>query len=363
MGGIGLYRVSGIHHSAWVSSWLPSIRFLNDHHTNIFEMCSANPLDIKALESSEFLQGGDINNISCEDLVSLLEKNVPRQKDLTKLDHEATFPHWMADLSNEDPAKAALLRSQATPGTSSWIYAPLSDNPALHLGGEEYREALRLRMLLPPHDDTVHLQRRCTTCRNNDVPTFHALSCFCTSAQRISRHNLIRDSLKDYVKAAVPDVVIYSEPSVPNPLGGASPKKADLLLQLGPRSVYVDVSITNPASTTNINLHNTNPADAARAKENRKFADYRRAYGPDMTDSLVPFVLECTGRFGPQAAKFIDTISGLLTQLPGGGVANPNEKVKASRRFFLKRVARILAAGNARAIMRYRKSIEILSTA
>jgi hypothetical protein len=83
-------------------------------------------------------------------------------------------------------------------------------------------------------------------------------------------------------------------------------------------------------------------AAVQRAREKRlRYTDTLLAHGIDAAEALVPFVIETTGRFGPEAKAFLDEVALAARTLdqerdPAGTIT-----------YFVDRIKHILLEGNA----------------
>ena len=95
-----------------------------------------------------------------------------------------------------------------------------------------------------------------------------------------------------------------------------------LLLQrviVGAETLWIDVSVVDPGCHHYIERYRSNevPDAAAKAMETTKRNDYSTVKDPLPLPpaSIIPFVLETSGRLGPSALGFIQRISGAHTYL------------------------------------------------
>ena len=82
---------------------------------------------------------------------------------------------------------------------------------------------------------------------------------------------------------------------------------------------------------------------AANAAHQRKIAKYESVIGNAGT--LVPFVVESSGKLSTHTSKFVDMICGL-----SGPLQVADESKAAARRFFLRRLSTIIARCNAKKV-------------
>jgi hypothetical protein len=89
---------------------------------------------------------------------------------------------------------------------------------------------------------------------------------------------------------------------------------------------------------------------AASQAEDRKNRSYKSYLTPAAFQFFVPFTLECSGRFGKSASKFIDIVSGLAKR-----DLCLNEDIKWARKRFLGSVSGVVCSTNAEVIMAGRR--------
>lgn len=238
----------------------------------------------------------------------------------------------------------------------SWMrITPLK---ALTLDAPEYRTALSLRLLLPARGapDGTYLQ--CTVCGQSDKAKdyrYHALNCTRTCAIRTARHTAIKRALAEMLTKILGSAAVSME----TPLGPGL-RVPDITLELGTRTTLIDVAVVNPAADRY--SRDTAPLTECRAAglaEHRKRLSYAsslatRGLAPE---SLVPFVIEATGRFGTAAQSFLDA---LPTMVPADRAAAAQEVIS----FYSARLRIITHKGNNQAFTAHNPHLQTyLSTA
>jgi hypothetical protein len=146
------------------------------------------------------------------------------------------------------------------------------------------------------------------TNRTNRNP-LHCFDCDKSKGLVKARHDVIRDVIIHMVKKAHPRAVVRAEPTVEG-----QTQRPDILIHLPGSTKYLDVSFVNPASPTEITARHTDlETDAAnKYREEKKGEKYQ-----NWTQEVIPFVLETTGRLGPSAKKFFETITANCGRLRG----------------------------------------------
>jgi hypothetical protein len=120
------------------------------------------------------------------------------------------------------------------------------------------------------------------------------------------------------------------------------PARLDIRYSTGLRTYYIDVSVVHPAAAAYV-LAAADTDDAAasqRAQEKRlRYNDALASRGVDPA-SLVPFVLETSGRLGPDARAFIETVKDSFA------TNTPNRDATTTVNFFCDRMRHALLEGN-----------------
>jgi hypothetical protein len=206
-----------------------------------------------------------------------------------------------------------------------------------------YRSQLARRLMLP-----VQLtgdQLACSLCEDAEDPDarFHHLTCTHPTAMsiRTRRHTAVQHSLFRLLTRLFGTAAVGIGPTV------HAGTKADLSLQIpGATSpIFIDISVTSPTTVRALQHHSDQQEDvAAVLQEERKRERYRAALAAQnlREDALVPFVLEATGRCGPAATAFLES----LATRPG---VRREVDIRGSIRYFRAHMAGHILAANAKA--------------
>ena len=357
LGGIGIKDLARCRNGAWAASWLKALQYIHTHlNDKIFWMTEDfdfHPEIIYQLPLPHPVG----NALSFKDLVLpivLAEDPIPRQKDLNATIDTTIYEDLLDTLKLSRPEAAALLVSASVPGISSWLNCCTNPNPSLRLCDDSFRESLRIRMLLPIHEDPVRAQRRCTSCNIHDIEVeYHGLSCRGPSDHRRRRHDMVVSALCDFIRAAVPSARVHKEVDIEantRTSGGPVSLRCDIKMTVNHSTHYLDVAITNPCGPTFLKLNRKwEPAFAAAYLENKKIDKYSKRHGESVGKALIPFGIECTGRLGPHATEFVEKLSGLQSIFTIG-----DDKLKKAREEFKKKMMIILCNGNAKLVSTYR---------
>jgi hypothetical protein len=184
--------------------------------------------------------------------------------------------------------------------------------------GDDFLEALRLRLLLPPIlDDDLELNPRKCSCGHICSATrpFHLLDCVYSKAFITGRHNKIRDLLFQFVKDCLPEGSVIQK-EIPFQVTTTTMITADIQYETDNNINYIDVSVANPASQSYLNLGSATTADvASKHREQSKTRHYEVLGNAVQTGRFIPFALEATGRLGPAAVRFIERMAGIRHDL------------------------------------------------
>lgn len=239
---------------------------------------------------------------------------VPSQKKLLHIQDVKVYNDLCNDLQTQgDVLGKAWLRSGATKGSGSWLLGTAyGAPPILRLSEQHFKVNLLLRLLLPPHWVQGPVMVRCGSCNNTgnsgDMdPRVHGLNCGAMSQVRTRRHDDIRNALKDLIAYIWRDAVVELE-TIIDPQHNQL--RSDIMVKLGARVWYLDVSVVNPSSMKHARRNgdaNQASKHAAHDKWKKYQTSIRRQNLPD--DSFIPFIIEATGRFGEEASAFLKLLS------------------------------------------------------
>jgi len=172
---------------------------------------------------------------------------------------------------------------------------------------------MRSRLLSGIYNGGIHRLLICSCRSRADLArdVCHPATCLLNNGITVERHDAVRDKLARFIKCMRPNAVVVMEP---NQIAGhrqGNPKRPDILVDEGARSYAIDVSIVEPAAQSRMQhatLSSLNtPGGAAIQEEEAKKLEYR---GGAHFATLVPFVVESTGRLGPAALAFMNRVSG-----------------------------------------------------
>jgi hypothetical protein len=124
-------------------------------------------------------------------------------------------------------------------------------------------------------------------------------------------HNDIRDLLCKLLRKAHPNCPLQLEALVvktnPDQHGTVREVFSDITLEMGTETLLIDVAVVGPAYLQYPTLSSINQDGASKHKEQSKRWHYGRIAAPHtpVPNSVIPFVLESSGRLGPTALGFL----------------------------------------------------------
>jgi hypothetical protein len=264
---------------------------------------------------------------------------------------------------NGQVVESIWLKSSQYKGSGRWLSGPGGRFYGKYAfkSNEEYRTALRMRLLLSLASSDVGDSRgavlcKCGTSIDLKAMPFHALDCDKSQWFHIHRHNAVRDTLEEFLQKhfKAVDCAILREPKVVvnwgeedraiavqdsrnrnNRLSQNSVRqfrlsrqderrngvtRADLGIFSSIRRQFIDVVVVNPAAESYRSIRDESLDLDREAEGGHSFAvEHRveakkRIYRPILGDNVddpnffVPFIVEATGRLGQQAERLVDAV-------------------------------------------------------
>ena len=246
-------------------------------------------------------------------------------------------------------AHAAWFLSSQFEGSGRWISPPIGMHQPAHMiiKKEEYRQAIRSRLLLHPLEEQLMLQPELVTqcfCHREQLEQgqdqlpqhavisvsepFHSLDCVRAKGWMKGRHDAVVQVVEKFIKKRFQGVTTTKEPAIPTRAEAHVQLRADLLVCLPPqigRHFILDVSVSNPAAPSfrcpGVRSHEV-PQAANIRRDKEKTAHYHELSFPDITlftpQRYFTFNVEATGRLGASACLFVEELyraSGRLWEL------------------------------------------------
>ena len=175
------------------------------------------------------------------------------------------------------------------------------DSPHYFSAGA-FRCAVRAKLGVGPTSEALEPIRHCpcTIVYSTGLKPFRALSCRLNGATRTRRHHSVVQALAALIRHTQPGPVII-ETAVGNTASGVS-IRADLTWTQPEGRLIIDVAVVDPGAdkyTKHPPSSHRNPDSAVQAEEAKKRAHYARIISAPTPATIIPFVLEATGRLGP----------------------------------------------------------------
>jgi hypothetical protein len=221
------------------------------------------------------------------------------------------YQHLVEDATQ---GHAAILISASQRGSGRWLFCTSQWDYAVKFTAAEFRAALCVRLLgdpipLPGNHSCACQQHQRGLVRYAEMP-FHPLSCTYNQLAWTRRHNIVRDQLFDLLKRVCPKDEVVKERWLDVVEGERI--RCDIWCRMGGLVYIVDVSVVEPSSQMYLLQESWKVENVAnKLRENVKCIKYQhcRALQQEGGASLVPFVLEATGRLGPAAVEFMSKLN------------------------------------------------------
>lgn len=270
---------------------------------------------------------------------------VPSQSELAQ---EKYKNHHAALLEELPPMLKSLFLSQSSSGTSAWINCISALSAQHRLKTEEFHQALRYRLLLPIMGTQPGTVTQC--CGEStivaDQNTYHPLCCRSSSRARTVRHDCVVKIIADTI-AQIPGTTVELGFNIPrvNPQD-RMPKIMDIRAVIHGSIYWIDCKITCPSAPSYV--RNEGKFKSLEEGARRKFKHYEQELALAQDVTMIPFIVDDTGKLGKYADSFIDKIFGIDKSLP---VADRTQQ--KHRQYMLKTIRTSIIRGNYRLIKNY----------
>ena len=198
---------------------------------------------------------------------------------------------------------------------------------------EEFRCVARSKIGVGPTNQDPELFQVCLCQKNYKVGEnpYHGAHCHMNKGLRNRRHTDIRDRLATLLRHVYqpPQGALTLEPIMGRTAlaRGAKEVKADISLVRAAETLVIDVSIVDPGAdqyllTPYFSFREQD--GAAKSMEAHKASHYRSVVTPHLIPegSVIPFVVEASGRLGPSALGFLQRVCGTRTHLRSRFIAD-----------------------------------------
>jgi hypothetical protein len=321
LGGLGLARYHGLAgNQACLSSRLLCKTFLEDHfrdllpstnqwvHTSlqgrIEELASLNGEEA----TQDTVRNGEDTSAHASSPQPITLKSIKSAAFHERRTMQQTLLTTLRDAGQL--AAASWLLSGSTPSAGRWLHARGGAFRQHEFTHQEFVDAFRLRLLLPPREDVGIVPLRCG-CHNHvalEERPLHFLACDMNRSITISRHNVVRDTLVKLIKSCLPDATVGIEAELPT--ADESVLKVDIQYTMEHEAKYIDVMVVHPGAQTYLQRGSAWTEDtASKAGEEIKRAKYSVVPQLLQQGHFVPFVVEATGRLGPSAMQWIRALT------------------------------------------------------
>lgn len=332
LGGMGIARYSWIAGQAGV---IKSRSFLQSYLESRFE------------HSGEFdtyidhLAGLNIGEQGCPLRITMAQSNTTDTDDRLVLDGRATVHELVASQYSEfaslitlylvdanggnSKPRAAWFRSSQFEGSGRWLTPPavVSFSPEQTLSADEFRVALRQRLLLAPFEDTVPAAHPshclCGTALDDAAQPFHFQDCERNTTHNNTRHSRCKKMIANFLEKHLADRQCRTVGIKENeePYFRDAIDEHEIVGLRGDIGVYIlpdiyrimDVSVTNPAAARYVNQYRSHEVDdaASTAREGDKRLKYANTHEA-INGQFVPFIIESTGRLGRTAVNWLEDL-------------------------------------------------------
>jgi hypothetical protein len=184
-----------------------------------------------------------------------------------------------------------IVESSSYPNSARWVKWTGGMRQRFSWLQEPYKHAIRSRLLQLKPLTACHCQVATPT-------VSHGLDCDLNRGLMTHRHNLVRDIVADFMVGMLGAAAVDREPEVPQ-APGVPIKKADVAIQRGGTTMFIDVTVVNIAAPTYARVN----AFATRRAE--KLAEYNQML-PN-AGTVFPLVVSATGMVDDDSLKLLDS--------------------------------------------------------
>ena len=330
-GGMGFQMVGGMEAEAGIiKGHLAKQAFLGKYYPDMYQQSinTYNNADLILGTANNAVEWTGIDTITRDSMTAATVGRVMalgKKKAYKKIGEELV--NQVAENDDTRQYAAFLLSAKGSMASSTFIDSTAGIDSSVYFSNAAYIQCMR-RVLGAPLTNNEPLVRVCS-CREafeRGKDNAHGLGCSNNRDEHIKLHNGVSENLHIVMKELFPNDLIEREQQVgqivtPNHDGGPPHIKyarGDITwMRGGVEKIIIDVSVVHPEGKMYIKnpiLSHLNQDAAALAVENRKRLHYQKVSVPAAIpgSSVIPFVLESTGRLGPSAFSFLNSLC--LTQ-------------------------------------------------
>ena len=349
VGGIGLRRHAGMYaDKSRLASCHLAQEFIIRHYPKLKSLVlnawSTHPLCKPLIADSSYAPVlTAATDETCDFDYSTLITDLKLELQANQNDELSRLCHTLCASNRE--SSAAWLRSSNFKGSGAWTQCTGgSFYGHFEIKKEQFVDALRTRLLLPPCSlkDSFGESFSCSCGKVFNMVTnpLHFLDCPHGKYHSHARHDKVRDTIGDFIRRSCPSFQTTIEPNLQTVDGTAM--RADIQVCAANRTFHLDVAIVDPSAPSYTQYGSGMEVNVANEKkEKSKRASYKLR-APELEESsIIPFVIEATGRFGDAALGFIDLIT--------------NEHCKDNARTLQFQIGALIANYNALMVSRLRE--------
>jgi hypothetical protein len=213
LGGLGLTRHQGSTTERNCLAARTSVRrYIDEFRPELMSGTQLWPALTQAGEGDQSLYALELSTLT-DATVTELDSTLPTDLIATVAQHKRVWYALYADLQRQGNRRhhMAWLLSSACTGTGRFLSWHGGSDGRFRFTDGEYRECLRLRLLLDPFPLPGDLE--CPSCpgvRIRSSPS-HALDCDSQKTRRRNRHDQVRDHLAELLKTVHPTAIITCE--------------------------------------------------------------------------------------------------------------------------------------------------------
>jgi uncharacterized protein YdaT len=335
LGGCGLRKCFDIKEAAYSSSLFGALQFMKSNYREVLQKFSGSTHGIPIQITTGTLPETPIipyfaDIISCvvsnndsidnpKDLAVLSEQDIHiTQKLLTTVVDKKTVVKIINQLTEDNRLDylAWYMSNRSDRFSALWLSCATNFSSKHRLSDREFSVNLLLRLVLPLLTSPPSNQARSCTCspnnlRNVEDDHFHFLSCCKNKYHRSRRHSALNYHLQKVIPRICRNSAVSNvEHVLPNVMvrGVERHLRADFHAIIHNTTKLIDGGVASPSVESNKVGASKKPffssLNYAEIKRKKYAAYYPLDSNPTIMNNLVPFIIESTGAFGPDAMQF-----------------------------------------------------------
>ena len=322
--GLGLTRHDGMAtEKSLILSHIAFFDFLAIHYPHEFQLISIhfNRTGIQLRHQEALQDHTGLNEETMLTLTSPSARNILTvAKTLAYKKQSEDLHSLLADFPISQQHAAWMLSS--TDSSTNFIHSSIGLGSEGYFSADEFRCVTRAKLEFGPTNDPPGLIRMCACSKSFDAAEdpLHALSCGLNKGNRNIRHDSIRDKLYLLIKKFNPGIqqTYLSKEFEVGRTTMDTTLRTDIKYLKGVDTFYIDIAVVDPAALEYQKAptfsHLTRDG-AASKYERTKRNYYSRVVTPSPLPerSVIPFVVEATGRLGPSALLFLHSLCSTQT--------------------------------------------------